>query len=201
MKAVVFDTETTGLPLFHDPSGDPRQPHIVQLAALLVDLDSRETIASIDLIIKPQGWDIPNDAAAVHGITTERALDVGVHESLAVEMLLDMARGRARIAHNETFDRRIVRIACKRYFNEDSAEEWATGEAYCTAKMATPIMKLPPTNKMRAAGRFHHKTPNLGEAFQFFTGHKLVGAHGALADAQACRDIFFAIRDREAAMT
>lgn len=28
-----FDTETTGLPLFSEPSEDPRQPHIVQIAA------------------------------------------------------------------------------------------------------------------------------------------------------------------------
>lgn len=35
--ALFFDTETTGLPLFEQPSEDPRQPHIVQLAACLVD--------------------------------------------------------------------------------------------------------------------------------------------------------------------
>jgi len=34
--AVFFDSETTGLPLFNEPSEDPRQPHIVQLAACLV---------------------------------------------------------------------------------------------------------------------------------------------------------------------
>lgn len=37
MKAIVYDTETTGLPLFSQPSEDPRQPHIVQLAAIVVD--------------------------------------------------------------------------------------------------------------------------------------------------------------------
>lgn len=37
MKIHVMDCETTGLPLFKEPSEDPRQPHIVELAAMLID--------------------------------------------------------------------------------------------------------------------------------------------------------------------
>ena len=44
--AIFFDTETTGLPLFKEHSEHPSQPHIVQLAACLVDLDTRKTIAA-----------------------------------------------------------------------------------------------------------------------------------------------------------
>ena len=36
--ALFYDTETTGLPDFKAPSEAQHQPHIVQLAALLVDL-------------------------------------------------------------------------------------------------------------------------------------------------------------------
>lgn len=36
MKVLFYDTETSGMPLFDQPSSDPRQPHIVQLAAALV---------------------------------------------------------------------------------------------------------------------------------------------------------------------
>ena len=35
--AIFYDTETTGIPLFSEPSEHPGQPHIVQLAACLVD--------------------------------------------------------------------------------------------------------------------------------------------------------------------
>jgi DNA polymerase III subunit epsilon len=196
--AVVYDTETTGLPLFKEPSEDPRQPHIVQLAACLVDLDTRRTISTLDVICKPDGWLIPDEVAAIHGITTEHAADVGVPESLAVEMLLEMVGGRLRIAHNEQFDARIVRIACLRHFEASQADEWKGGKAACTALLATPIMKLPPTDRMRAAGFNKHKTANLREAVQHFTGKPLENAHSALADVRGCMDVWFAIQDLHA---
>lgn len=191
-----YDTETSGLPKFALPSEHPDQPHIVQLAAALVDLDSREIVASLDVIVRPEGWTIPDEVAAVHGITTERAAAVGVPESLALSMFLELWRGRTRIAHNEQFDARIVRIAQYRAGELEAAlEAWKIGTAECTARLATPIVKAPPTAKMLAAGRTHYKTANLGEAVQFFTGKPLENAHSAMADVLGCMAVYFAIQD------
>lgn len=200
--ALFYDTETTGLPDFKAPSEAAHQPHIVQLAALLVDLDTRQTIQSMDVIVRPHGWTIPDEAAAVHGITTEHAADVGIPERLAVEMFMDLWNNRNRVAHNEQFDARILRIALMRHqgniFHSPSGKSvpdiWKEGRAECTARMATPICALPPTDKMKAVGRFHHKTPNLGEAYRHFTGNDLQNAHSAMADVLACRDVYFAIK-------
>lgn len=197
-----YDTETTGLPQFKEPSGHPGQPHIVQLAAALVDLDSRETVASLDLVVRPDGWIIPDEVTEVHGITTEYAMTVGVPETLALSLFLEMWAGRKRIAHNESFDARIIRIAQHRAGElEHDLERWKAGTAECTARLATPILKLPPTAKMVAANRHHHKTPKLGEAVQYFTGKPLENAHSALADVRGCIDVYFGIQDlqREAA--
>lgn len=200
--ALFYDTETTGLPDFKAPSEAAHQPHIVQLAALLVDLDTRQTIQSMDVIVRPDGWTIPDEVAAVHGITTEHAADVGIPERLAVEMFMDLWNNRNRVAHNEQFDARILRIALMRHqgniFHSPSGKSvpdiWKEGRAECTARMATPICALPPTDKMKAVGRFHHKTPNLGEAYRHFTGNDLQNAHSAMADVLACRDVYFAIK-------
>lgn len=193
---LAYDTETSGLPLFDQPSEDPRQPHIVQLAACLVDLDTRHTLASIDVIIRPEGWVIPDDVAAVHGITTERAQDLGVSESMALGMLLELwADGRPRVAHNESFDARIVRIALMRYEDGPLADRWKAGRAHCTQALSTQVLKLPPTQKMLAAGRRHHKSANLSEAYKHFTGRDLENAHSAMADVQACISVYFAIQD------
>lgn len=183
--SVFFDVETTGLPVFSEPSSSAIQPHIVQLAALLVDLDSRTTISSMDVIIRPDGWTIPDDVAAIHGITTEHATEVGVAAKDAISMFLQLAAGRSIIGHNVQFDSRLMRIALFRHYTEDAAETFkASHETVCTMKMAQKIMGV-------------SKWPKLSEAYLFFTANELVGAHSAMVDVHACRDIYFAMMDRE----
>ena len=192
--ALFYDTETTGLPDFKAPSEAPQQPHIVQLAALMVDLDTRETIQSMDVIIRPDGWDIPEEVAAVHGITTEHAADVGIPEGLALGMFMELWTGRPRVAHNQQFDARIIRIGLMRHAEANLADIWKEGPAECTAIMSTPICQIPPTAKMVKTGFNKFKTPNLGEAYRHFTGNELQNAHSAMADVMACRDVYFAIK-------
>lgn len=207
--AVFFDTETTGLPDFKSPSEAEHQPHIVQLAAALVDLSGRQIKESMDVIIRPDGWTIPAEVSAIHGITHEMAMDVGIPEKDAVEQFLALMRDieadamcppfRQRIAHNEQFDARIIRIALMRYFGEDVANAFKAAPASCTMRAATPIVKAPPTEKMLRAGRSHHKAPNLGECVRHFFDRDLEGAHNAMVDVQACIDVYFALQDQQAA--
>lgn len=198
-----YDTETTGLPLFSEPSDDPRQPHLVQVGAVLADIQTRKVVASIDLIIRPHGWEIPPDVAEIHGINTDLALAVGVPEEVALTALLDLWRAAdVRVGHNESFDARMVRIAIKRLLQLDElADEWKAAPALCTATRSTKIVNAPPTEKMRASGRNHAKKPKLSEAYKHFTGRDLVGAHTAMADTLACLDVHWALEDLEAGGT
>lgn len=200
MRVLFYDTETSGLPLFNEPSEDPRQPHIVQAAAVLVDVTESgavsEPIATIDLIARAEGWEIPEDVAKIHGITTERSRQDGISEHLLLDVLHDLwSRADLRVAHNESFDARIVRIAMKRYqMTDELADAWKAGKAECTGRLSTPILKMTPTEAMRAAGRNYPKMPKLTEAYAYFFGAPLVGAHSAMVDAQACMRIWFEIR-------
>lgn len=207
MKPVLFyDTETQGLPLFDQPSEDPRQPHIVQLAACLVDIDTWSMIAGIDVIIRPDGWEIPEEVARIHGITTERAAALGVSEHVAVNALLDLwGCAEHRVGHHEVFDARIVRIAIKRHMAglgeaecERLADMWKSGAAECTQRLATPFCALPPTEKMIRAGRRHYKSPNLQEAYTHFFGAPFDGAHSANSDVQACIAVYRAVKELQA---
>ncbi|RQO58003.1 3'-5' exonuclease [Paucibacter sp. KBW04] len=193
--ALFYDTETNGLPDFKAPSEAPHQPHIVQLGARLVDLTTRQIISTLDVVIRPVGWTIPDEVSAIHGITTERAHLFGVSESQALGLFLDMwNRSTVRIGHNEPFDARIIRIAQHR-FDEASINAWKGAPSECTQILATPILKLPPTEKMLKAGFNRNKSANLSEAYQFFTGKKLENAHSALADVDACMAVYFAVQD------
>ena len=191
-----YDTETTGLPDWKNPSDSHHQPHLVQLAAILADEDTGKVISTLDLIIQPDGWDIPQEVADIHGITNEIANEVGVNEMDAVALFLQMVGSAKRLAHNRTFDLRIIRIATKRYFPENVQEKWAEKENHdCTMIMAKPIMQMEPK------GRYGYKSPKLSEAYQHFMGKELQDAHSAIADARACLDIYFAMKGLTSADT
>jgi DNA polymerase-3 subunit epsilon len=193
MKKVTFyDTETTGLPSWKEPSGGENQPHLVQLSAIQCDFDSREILQRLDLIIKPNGWTIPEEVTEIHGITTEKAMDCGVDEYSVLRLMLEICRGSERCAHNRTFDQRIIRIGLKRYgFADEDIDRWAEKEDHhCTMLKAKPIMELPPR------GKWGWKNPKLEEAYKFFCGRELGDkAHSSIFDTEACMDVYWAMLD------
>lgn len=175
--------ETTGLPNWKEPSGDECQPHIVQLAGVLCNADTQKVIQSIDLIVKPDGWEIPEDMTAIHGITTEHALEVGVPEGFAVTMLHLLRGDSHRVAYNKTFDQRIVRIAMKRYMADEVVEKWAEKDDH--------------QDPMRMVQEVHGgKNMKLADAYKLVTGKELENAHTAMADTMAAMDIYFALKDK-----
>jgi DNA polymerase-3 subunit epsilon len=188
-EIMIFDTETTGLPAWNMPSEDASQPHIVQLAAIIVNVDTREIVNSMDVIVKPDGWVIPQEVIAIHGITNERATEEGIDESEALAMFFSLWRYSLRVAHNTTFDNRIIRIAIKRFLMESDAEVWKESEYKCTMQMSKPIMKLLPTS------RYGYKSPKLVEAYKFFTGYEHQNSHNAMGDTLACKDVYFGCLD------
>lgn len=196
---LVFDTETTGLPLWREPSDHPGQPHLVQFAALLMETDGIER-ACINIMVKPEGWTIPAETSAIHGITTEMAAEFGIPEITVVNMFLNLV-GRAEIAtaaHNESFDWRIMRIAMLRSGMDKSAIERIEGcRRLCTMRMADKIMQLPPTAKMIAAGFLKSKAPNLTECMAHFFNEPHDKAHDAMADVRACARVLIHISNME----
>jgi len=188
---LAFDTETTGLPDFKAPSDAPHQPHIVQLAMVLMDDDMTER-SSLSLTVKPDGWEISDEIAKIHGITTEIATRVGVPEKLAVDLYvaLQYGEGVLAVAHNVNFDLRIMRIAMLRHGYDKAWQEARPLKSYCTMETAKPIVNLPPTAKMVAAGFNKPKPPRLSECVRHFFDEDLEGAHDALIDVRACVRVY-----------
>lgn len=202
MPVLIFDVETTGLPARGMPLDHERQPHLVQLAALLMDDDGTER-ASVSLIIRPP-VPIPDDVAAIHGITNNIAASVGIPPAAAVGVWSNLARrADLLVAHNIAFDILLMEIAWLRSMGAEAAANWQALHAgrtrFCTMQAATPLVNLPPTERMIAAGFNRPKAPKLAECVRHFFGEDLAGAHDALVDVRACARVFCHIRNLEAA--
>lgn len=177
-----YDSETTGFVQPTLPPDHPTQPHLVQLGAILVN-DAGDEIQTASLIVRPEGYTIPEQAARVHGITTELALAIGLPFVTVLSVFYNMrAVAKEVVAFNADFDDLVMAA--------QSAKLQRTPRAgpttFCCMRAAGPIMNLPPTTRMLVAGLDKYKPPNLAEAHQFFCGEGFTGAHGALADARAC---------------
>lgn len=184
-----YDTETTDLPLYHDPSDDPRQPHVVQLAMVLHDMDGN-MVDSLSTLVKPGAGAVMGEKAfEAHGITLERAMAEGMDPADAARMFIAWAQQASlRVGHNESFDRRIMRIMAARHLGF----KWeAETEAFCTLNKSKGILKLPPTDAMVRANMRGYKSPNLGECVQHFFGRKMVGAHDAMNDITETMNVFW----------
>jgi len=186
------DTETTGLPKSGDPKQDG-QARVCQLAVLLTD-DNGKALNEMCFIIKPNGWTISDGAANVHGITMEVAENHGINAITAYKLFAAQAKQADMIvAHNVAFDKRLIEIeaAC---LGEDIVDKpW-----HCTMEQSRDICAIAPTEKMVMAGRTEYfKSPKLEEAYRIICRRSLGdSAHNAMADVRACRDIFFALKNK-----
>jgi len=185
-----YDTETTGLPDKYYSLTYPKQPRCVQLAAILTD-DKGVEQSCINLVVHPDGWTIPAGAAAVHGITTETAKEIGIREAVVATAFYDLLhKADLVVAHNEQFDRQIIRIMFSRL-----KRGWVFDKPACdTMEVSAPIVDLPPTPRMVRAGINKPKAPKLEECIEHFFGEKLEGAHDALVDVRACARLFFHLK-------
>ena len=185
MSALFYDSETTGKLDFKRPAEDPSQPHIVQLGAILCD-DSRRVVAEINLLVRPDGWVIPAEAIAIHGITQDMAERYGVGLAAVMRLFLDLcAHADVLVAHNVSFDEKMVRRELHHLNLPVTAEEFRQRPSFCTMKSTTDICKLP--------GPYGYKWPKMTEAYAHFFGNVFDGAHDAIADVRACRGVYYAM--------
>lgn len=191
-----LDSETTGLTQPSLPADHAAQPHLVQLGMILTT-DEGSEVSAVDLIVRPAGYSIPEGAARVHGITTEIAEACGVPILTALSAYVNLrANARTLVAYNADFDRLVMDAAIARSGKTPShpgPAEWT-----CCMRECAPIVAIPPTERMRAAGFDKFKPPNLSEAHRHFFGEDFEGAHSAIADARACARVFFEMRRRAA---
>ena len=197
-RVLIYDTETTGLIEFKKPSTDPSQPHLVQLAAVLLNTESGEVEQSMNVVIRPEGFEIPKEVTDIHGITTEYAKAHGVERQIAIAMFIDMWGGaKTVVGFNEAFDARILRIAMKREGLVKTADVWKSRMKECACIMATKPANIPATMKMRAMNRKGPKRPTLVEACDALLDNFTFKPHDAMEDVRATAELYMELKRLE----
>lgn len=184
---LVFDTETTGKADFTRPPEDPCQPRLVQLGAQLLDSDFHVR-AEINLIVRPDGFVISDEVAAIHGITQAIAERYGCEEYFVLNCFASLCkRAEVLVAHNLKFDGIVMgRAYCIRSVPVDLPPT-----KLCTMTDMTPHCQL-------AGGRNgQYKWPSLSQAHVHATGHDFHGAHDAMADVRACATVLRWLKTRD----
>ena len=184
---IFFDSETTGVPRnYKAPTTDTDNwPRLVQLGWILMD-DKGNKLAQHDYIIRPDGFEIPADAASVHGITTEKALEEGRDLAEVIdEFMADFDKATFIVGHNISFDQNIVGAELVRLHRPDVMTSKRT---YCTMQAGTNFCKIP--------GKYGYKWPKLMELYVKLFGHDFEGAHNAMSDIDATQECFWEMRSR-----
>lgn len=112
MKALVLDTETTGLTSNRVLRID-MQSEIIDFYGCIVDLASGEIESELDLLIKPK-LGIPEKITKITTITNEMVADAPPFETVApaIQALIESAP--LAIAHNMAFDKEVIDIEFQR---------------------------------------------------------------------------------------
>jgi len=205
MSTLFFDTETSGLVLEKEPLDSPKQPHLMQIGAILFD-DDDKLVAEYNVVVQPEkDYVIHPKALEAHGITLEYAKKYGVARSDAFWLFQNLVSvADDVVAHNISFDKLMMRIVA-------DSEEYGGGDLFkdknllCTMETATPILKLPfknaqskyTRNKRGKAVRRKrkYKWPTLQECSLYFFGKEFEDAHDAMVDVRVCVDVYFKMKE------
>lgn len=200
---MAFDTETTGLiPKVDRSSGLPvpdisEYPLILQLSYVIYDLNTLTIVEKYNEYIRiSDDAVIPEKATEINGITHEICKSRGIPIQRA---LYDFYRAYMSvdrvIAHNITFDRKMIEIEVNRNINRfrsipditcmfnDTFNDLNDIETICTMARGKDVCNIYITNEK--GGRWK-KSPKLSELHAVLFGFVPTDLHDALVDTMIC---------------
>jgi DNA polymerase III epsilon subunit-like protein len=190
MAYLVFDTETTGLPLERSRMSGMRffdykqtikfdTSRIVSIAWIVLDDDFVE-VSKYYQIIRPT-FEIPQSSINIHGISQLKALEEGVEFEDMVKSLSDTLDEypliKVIIAHNIEFDINVLKSELFRNNHEDLIERLSTIKELCTMQAGKLVVQ-------------NVRFVRLAALYNACTNSVLENAHDALADTRGCAACF-----------
>ncbi|MCK4750839.1 MAG: 3'-5' exonuclease, partial [Bacteroidales bacterium] len=181
---LIFDTENTGLPLRDNVpvSEVDNWPRVVQVAWQLHD-ETGEIMEHHNLLIIPDGFEIPYSAEKVHKISTEKARKHGVPLEEALQRFNEsVEKASCLVGHNIRFDMNALGAE---FIRAGVESRFLEVKQVCTMWSSTDHLKLPGGR----GGKF--KPPKLMELYESLFEEQFQGAHNASADVEATARCFF----------
>lgn len=170
---LVFDTETTGLPKnWKAPVTDLENwPRVIQLAWQFHD-ESGNMLSAHNYLIQPQGFTIPPASAAIHQITTERAMEQGKPLAEVLETFTQfLAQTPRLVAHNYSFDSMVLGAE---YLRMGQENPFPKQKYTCTMQETIDFVAIP--------GKYGNKWPTLQELHTKLFGTGFEDGHDARVD-------------------
>jgi len=163
---VIFDTETTGLPL---PKTGPldKQPRIIELGAVVVNKDG--VVRELNQMLNPE-VEITEEITKITGITNEMLADKPTFTDFLPHLKEFFTDTQVLIAHNAPFDKKMLELDLERV--ECTDFPWPE-QVVCTVQ------------------EYHSqfgKRPKLLELYERIMGFPLAQTHRALDDVKALHE-------------
>lgn len=163
MKAIIFDTETTGL-LLHSSVPVEKQPKVIELGAIAVSESG--VIAELSQLLNP-GQEITAEITKITGITNEDLVGKPTFAEFLPQLKQFFAGSDMLICHNAPFDtgmlkNDLIRAACEDF-------PWPK-TIICTVQEYQPLFG---------------KRPSLKVLYHRIMGEELAQTHRALDDVMA----------------
>lgn len=181
-KAMVIDTETTGLPPKDPANSGKFYPsrlfnhydcaRVVQVAWILMDPQNGRVHDTRMYMVKPDGYIVPEESTRIHGISHLVAESQGVHfQTIADELSRALEQCECVVAHNARFDMSVL---------------LAEGYRYKHRSLVSHLYDTPRFDTMWE-GRSElglKKIPKLIDLYNALHGSKTTQLHDALDDAR-----------------
>jgi DNA polymerase III epsilon subunit-like protein len=202
MIVLIFDTETTGLPLTKTISKDllDKWPYIVQLSYILYDTEKCMSIYDNDCIIRlPNEIEIPLDSTKIHGITTEISHNQGFDIQVVMEQFIrDWEKAHLIVAHNISFDLNMIQVELLRLSSKNllkytgySNKIHKSTNLYCTMQESINLCNLVTKDKY---GRDYVKFPKLSELHETLFSTTPSNLHNSFNDVIVCLRCFYKLK-------
>ena len=194
MKILVFDTETTGLPIGRNPPIISTQswPYVIQLSYIIYENSTNEIVKMEDNIVKlPGSVIISTESEKIHKISREMTIEYGVPiQSLLNTFNEDLQNCDLVVGHNVRFDKNMIMVECVRNkILHNFVRNGIIKDEYCTMINTINFCAIK-AKSFKPPFQYYNRYPKLIELYEKLFNSIPNGLHNSMNDVLVCLRCF-----------